>query len=385
MGIVNEVESYVIQYFEEHVPETFVYHSIEHLRFVANMARAIGEAEGLANNNLDIVVTAAWFHDVGYSKSSKEHEEESCRIARGFLESKGAEEGFIAEVEGCIRATKFGVEPNTLNENILSDADLSHTGMENFMDVSNLYRKEVCNLNGKKQSKQEYWEKTLSFIEKVRFYTDYAKENLEPLRITNIEKVKKRLKKIEMGKKNLAPNQNAKSTARGTETMFRLTARNQINLSSIADNKANIMLTINSVLVSVLVSTSAINFNKDISILVPGMILIVACLISLVFAILSVRPKISTGRFAVEDLKKKDVNLLFFGNFYDMPYKKYESGIKEMINDYDFLYNNLIKDQYNLGKVLSQKYRLLTIAYNFFMYGFILAVLTFFVFHLFIK
>ena len=143
------------------------------------------------------------------------------------------------------------------------------------------------------------------------------------------------------------------------------------------------MLTINSVLVSVLVSTSAINLERDFSLLIPGLILVVSCLISLVFAILSVRPKVSSGRFSEDDIKKKDVNLLFFGNFYNMGYPKYEDAVKEMIGDYDFLYNNLIKDQYSLGKVLSKKYRLLTLAYNFFMFGFILSVVTFFIFFLF--
>ena len=187
-----------------------------------------------------------------------------------------------------------------------------------------------------------------------------------------------------MNKDKEKPAKAIKSTARGTETVFRLTARNQINLSSIADNKANIMLTINAVLVSVLVSTSAFSLdNWDLSIQVPGLILVVSCLISLVFAILSVRPKITSGSFSEEDVEKKKVNLLFFGNFYNVPYEKYEAALKNMMEDYDFLYGNLIKDQYYLGKVLSKKYRLLTIAYNFFMFGFIIAVLTFFVFFLF--
>ena len=379
MGILKEVEEYVIKFTEEQVPESFVYHSIEHSRFVANMAINIAKSEGLDDNNLQVVATAAWFHDLGYARSHDNHEEEGCLIAREFLKGKNVGEGFISEVEKCIRATKFGVGAQSVNEKILSDADLAHTGSENFMEISNLYRKEVCNFKQKGCSKLAYWERTLKFLEKIVFYTSYAKENLEAGRLKNIEKVKKRVKKIKMNKETKSEKA-AKSTARGTETVFRLTARNQINLSSIADNKANIMLTINSVIVSVLVSTSAINLERDLSILIPGIILVLSCLVSLVFAILSVRPKVSSGSFSDEDLKNRDVNLLFFGNFFNVAYEKYEGAIKEMIGDYDFLYNNLIKDQYNLGKVLSRKYRLLTLAYNFFMYGFIVSVVTFFIF-----
>jgi hypothetical protein len=163
--------------------------------------------------------------------------------------------------------------------------------------------------------------------------------------------------------------------------MFRLTARNQINLSSIADNKANIMLTLNAVIVSVLMSTSAINFRagQGPNFLVPGLILIIGCLISLVFAILSVRPKYGSGNYSDEDLRDKKINLLFFGNIFKMPYAKYENGVKEMMDDYDYLYGTLTKDQYNLGKVLAQKYKLLSYSYNFFMYSFVVAVIIFFI------
>ncbi len=383
MSILREVEEFVIRYSEEHIPESFVYHSIEHSRFVANMVSTIAEAERLDKKNMEIVIIAAWFHDLGYSKSHDDHEEEGCKITREFLEAKNLDDDFIVQVEKCIRATKLGVEPETLNEKILSDADLSHAGKGNFMELSDLYRKEVCNFEEGKCSKLGYWEKTLNFLNSITFHTNYAKEHLDKVKTENIEKVQKRIKKIKMNKKAEKEAKALKSTARGTETVFRLTARNQINLSSIADNKANIMLTINSVLVSVLVSTSAINLERDFSLLIPGLILVVSCLISLVFAILSVRPKVSSGRFSEDDIKKKDVNLLFFGNFYNMGYPKYEDAVKEMIGDYDFLYNNLIKDQYSLGKVLSKKYRLLTLAYNFFMFGFILSVVTFFIFFLF--
>jgi len=202
---------------------------------------------------------------------------------------------------------------------------------------------------------------------------------MEEIKNQNIKKVEKRIKKLLIENKDIIPRLTIKNTTRGIETMFRLTARNQINLSSIADNKANMMLTINAIIVSVLVSTSAINFqNSQYDIVIPGLILVFGCLISLVFAILSVRPKYNSGKVTDEDLKNRKTNLLFFGNFIKIDYPKYESSVKEMMDDYDYLYGTMIKDQYNLGKVLSQKYKLLTYSYNFFMFSFVIAVLTFF-------
>ena len=376
MEILKEVEIFVTNYYEEKFSNQLSYHSIEHTKLVVNVSKKIAEFENLDTKNKQVLLIAAWFHDIGHAVSHTDHEEESCSIARNFLVEKKLDEELITGVEKTIRSTKMGAAKNTLIEKIIYDADHAHTGLENFMEISNLLRKEVCSLFNKKCSKLEYWIDTLKFLKKVEFLTTYAKNNMDEIKNQNIEKVEKRIRKLQNQKENGIKNN--KTTARGIETMFRLTARNQINLSSIADNKANIMLTINAVIVSVLVSTGALIFtNNGYNIMVPGLILVIGCLISLVFAILSVRPKFGTGNYSDEDLRDRKINLLFFGNIYKMPYSKYENGIKDMMDDYDYLYGSLTKDQYNLGKVLAQKYRLLRYSYNFFMVSFVVAVLTF--------
>ena len=75
--------------------------------------------------------------------------------------------------------------------------------------------------------------------------------------------------------------------------------------------------------------------------------------------------------------KTKKTNLLFFGNFHGMSVEDYEWSMKQMMKDADYLYGSLIKDIYYLGKVLGKKYKFLRIAYNIFMFGFVLAILSF--------
>jgi len=79
------------------------------------------------------------------------------------------------------------------------------------------------------------------------------------------------------------------------------------------------------------------------------------------------------------------VNLLFFGNFYNMEMEDYEWAVKEMMDDPNYLYSSMIRDQYSLGKVISQKYKLLRIAYTIFMIGLILSSVLFAVFILFVS
>ena len=106
-------------------------------------------------------------------------------------------------------------------------------------------------------------------------------------------------------------------------------------------------------------------------------ILTLVCLLTIVFAVLATRPKLSSGKFKDEDVLNKKTNLLFFGNYHQMTLDNYVWGMKEMLKDPDYLYGSMSKDIYSLGVVLGKKYRLLRIAYTVFMFGFVIAVLAF--------
>jgi len=107
--------------------------------------------------------------------------------------------------------------------------------------------------------------------------------------------------------------------------------------------------------------------------------LVAVGLVTVVFAILSVRPNVSAGRFTREDIKNKKTNLLFFGNFHNMGLTEYDWGMKEMMKDSDYLYGSLIKDIYFNGTVLATKYKYLRLSYSVFMYGFVASIVAFIV------
>ncbi|RLD37178.1 MAG: phosphohydrolase, partial [Bacteroidetes bacterium] len=169
----------------------------------------------------------------------------------------------------------------------------------------------------------------------------------------------------------------AKKYSRGVDSMFKLTARNQISLSSIADNKSNILISLNGIIISFGLAAVASKFKEEPAIIIPTVIFIFFSLSTIILAILSTRPNISTGDFSRDDIKKGKVNMLFFGNFYKMKLEEYEMAIKEMINNDQYLYSTMAKDQYALGKVLAKKYNLLRWAYNVFMVGIVVSVIAF--------
>lgn len=166
---------------------------------------------------------------------------------------------------------------------------------------------------------------------------------------------------------------------RGIETMFRTTLNNHNNLSGLVDNKANILLSVNAIIISVSLTTIIPKLDNPTNshLIIPVLILIVTSVIAITFAILATRPSVTKGSFTREEVNEKKANLLFFGNFYKMPYEEYNWAMNELIKDKAYLYNSMIKDLYHLGIVLEKKYSLLRIAYTVFMFGIIISVISF--------
>jgi hypothetical protein len=144
-----------------------------------------------------------------------------------------------------------------------------------------------------------------------------------------------------------------------------------------ADGKAQVMISVNSIIISVTLSVLVARISFYPHFIAPASILLATCLVSITFSILSTRPSISTGKFTEEDIRNKKTNLLFFGNFHRMQLDDYQWGMNQMIKDREYLYNTMMMDIYYLGVVLARKYRYLRIAYTVFMWGLILSVVAF--------
>lgn len=395
MNIQTKVESFVNDLYKNNTPDTLFFHRIEHTKEVVEASKIIGKETDLTVDELEILIISAWFHDVGYTENSKKHEEISIEVARQFLKAEGYQSEKLQKVLDCIAATEIPQEPGNKIEAVLCDADMIHLSKDDFPGKTLLIRKEMNALFEKRINKTEYLKITIDFFNSHTYQTEYGKKILTPGKEKNKEKLIKRLEKRMMKQKKDKKNEirkkdkksevgpdypeKIKSPTRGVESMFRLTANNQISLSSIADNKANILITVNSIILSLIITWLFEKFGEYPKLVIPTLIFLLSSLVTIVFAILTTRPKLSSGTFTKEELDSKNVNLLFFGNFYNMSLEDYEWAIKDMMKDYDGLYGNMIKDQYYLGKVLAKKYKRLRIAYNIFMFGIIFSVLVFIV------
>jgi predicted metal-dependent HD superfamily phosphohydrolase len=391
--LLKRIKAYAENYLTSKIPSELYYHNLEHTRVVVDAAKEIGRACNLSSEEMETVQLAAWLHDTGYSKCNAGHEAESVEITKDVLAKNGASEDKIEQVVNCVQATAYPQNPTNLVEKVMCDADMIHLALPDYFEKSELLRQELSHLKGYEIEKREWTLGNMKFFRHHQYFTEYGKSVLEELKNKNRKKLKKAIKQQENSinvmedleiekkgkeKKKKKKDKKGDKPERGIETMFRTTSHNHLELSSIADNKANIMISINAIIISILVSVLFRKFEEFPNLVAPTILLTVVCLFTTVFAILATRPNVTEGKFHKEDiLSKKKTNLLFFGNFYNMSLEDYEWGIKEIMKDSDYLYSNMIRDIYFLGKVLGRKYKLLRISYTIFMFGFVISILAF--------
>lgn len=167
------------------------------------------------------------------------------------------------------------------------------------------------------------------------------------------------------------------SLKRGVSDMFRTSYRNHIELSAIADNKSNIMISINGIIISIMIASVSTQLNSSSWLLLPTAILVLTCMVSLIYSVLAARPRVSNEKVTLADVRSNRSNILFFGNFYSMDRDDYVTGLEELMSDSERLYNTMARDLHSLGVVLSKKFKLLRVAYNIFMVGLVISVCTF--------
>ena len=183
------------------------------------------------------------------------------------------------------------------------------------------------------------------------------------------EKIKKKKKKNDSG--GLVDN------SKGAQVMFKTALRNHIDLTNIADNKANIILIINAIIITIALPLLSTYASENHHLYVPAFFLLSTNMASIVYGALVTRPGRMQGKTDLTKIKQGKSNLFFFGNFYKMNIEDYRSGVTEIISDKELVDKVSMTDLYYLGQVLGKKYELLRTCYTVFMVGMILTVVTF--------
>ncbi|MCH2490741.1 MAG: DUF5706 domain-containing protein [Flavobacteriales bacterium] len=382
--IIKATDEFVLTLFKEKLPNTFVYHNYRHTKRVYKSINEIIEDSQINVKDATILKLAALLHDTGYTVCRDGHEEESVKIAKEFLNSQDVDQEIIDGVERCIMATKFKGTPEGELEEIIRDADSSHFGKEYFQEASEFLRQEYKSQGIQNFSPREWRDENIKvLIEKHQFYSDYALRNWQKQKEDNLadliksrKKDKKKLKKEEL-KAQLKVKYKDASPDRGIQTFYRTALRNHIKLSDIADTKANILLSVNAIIISLTLANLFSKFDTNPYLIWPTAIFVVSSAVTMILAVIATRPNVTRGEFTKEDVMNKSVNLTFFGNFHKMELSQYQWAIDELLKDRNYIYSSLTKDLYFLGKVLDRKYRILRMTYTIFVLGTIISIIAF--------
>ncbi len=302
--IVIETRKYTQKILNEEMTKDFYYHDFEHTEEVVNSAKEIANVSELSEEETELVLIAAWLHDIGYVKSYENHESESIAMAKAFLVDQNYEEEKIKIVLDAIEATRIPQKPKDKVGKVLCDADLYHLSTGKFMAKSLLLKKEQEAHGNQDRTDDEWKGETIRFANTHSYFTNFGKYVLEPKKGKNIKK----LRKAKIGKdtdtyvgvlqaklvklQNRYDKERELKPTRGIETMFRITSKNHLTLSGMADNKANIMISVNAIILSIILSVLFRKFETDPQLVIPALTLMFTSLSTIVFAILATRPNI---------------------------------------------------------------------------------------------
>lgn len=386
--LIAKAETYVRAHVAAHFPPTLRFHTIDHMAEVAKAVKQLATQAGLGKEDTNALRIAAWFHDSAYYLGAQGHEARSADLAAEFLRAENEDAAVIDRVRSLILATRPDAPANGELEAMIKDADLGHIAQDSYPQQLDALREEVEATQATRYKKKAWIVENIAFLEGTTFRSEAARtlwnegreRNLAALRNTLEERAaKKQEEKSEKEMKVVtkAEQQKKKETERGVETLFRVTLNNHTRLSQIADNKANMMLSVNALIISVVLSGLGPKLDTNPELLVPSGLLVFTCVSSIITATLATRPKVTHGTTSKEDILARKANLLFFGNFHAMKLDDFKWGMNEVMNDRDYLYGSMTQDLYFLGRVLHKKYRFLHLTYTVFMIGICASVIAF--------
>jgi hypothetical protein len=389
-----KLSSQAFRLYVEKADDRLFYHNLAHTGRLLESVNRMNDHFKLDDKNYFIVCAALWLYDLEQIYSGN-GEIKTITLSEELLNNPEINEGEREEIMNCILAAKGLRQPVTLNEKIVCDAVFFYLGSPYFSEYNRLRRREAEAMKNEKIKGAVWRSGTVSLFQNHQFQTSFCQdllnktkeENLKTLINLHDEKQLNKLSHLENQHQNnnvneLRGNGYALRTAHppgwkykskhhlsGVETVFRNSSSNHLNLSVMADNKAFIMISVNSILISLGIGLIIGKFVLIPKLFVPTVLLLFVNVFTIIYSVLATRPGLMKGKFTMEDVQNKKVDLLFFGNFFKMPLVDFEYGMKQMMDDSDFLYDNLIRDIYAQGQILGRKFRLLRWSYNIFMYG----------------
>lgn len=403
---LEQVELWATKVITTEFSDKLVFHDIDHTHKVVSGVKEIAKAEGISAEDKELCLIAGWLSCIGFrdldtwGKMNKPMDLfincSKCtkNISEEYLRSIDYPEDKIEKVIALLEDADIGHEPKTHLGKILADASTIELALKKGKKRLELRYQELLLTDAISVGKRGFYEVLLEYLLSHKYYTEYAQKEFSPRKdhlIKSVEKEKKEIGKSEQlalkKELNISDEElkklkkNLKSVKgrdeRGIQTMFRTTSRNHYTLNQMVDRKANIMISVNAIILSLILSRIIGTIDTFCIHNAPILLMLITSVVSIIFAIIAITPSQSHGEFTEQEVREKQGNLLYFGNYHNMAFREYNWGMLQMLNDSDYLYTSMIKDLYFLGQMLNRKYKHIRISLGVFMIGFVFTVIFF--------
>ena len=190
MSRYDKVYSFMTEKLEAEMPAKLSYHSLNHILDVLNSAIRLAELEELSEQDSELLKVAVLFHDAGFIKTIRGHEEVGCNMAKEILPGYGFSNIEIEAISGMVMATKYPPTPKTLMEKIICDADLDYLGRDDFFEIGNKLFNELRS-QGSLSSENEWNSLQVNFLSTHKYFTIAANQLREEKKKMHLQEVKK--------------------------------------------------------------------------------------------------------------------------------------------------------------------------------------------------
>jgi len=383
--ILVETRNFVSSFYENEL-NSDDYYTNDLTNNIIDLSQTISKESGLTSSESEITLIASYLLYPAFIKKD-------ISTIRDFLSSQDYSE--TDKVIEVIDKVLNNEHPQSNIEEVLWDSHFSYLAHPTFLNTDAVFRAK----SGTSFSDLEWYEISQKVFIQHSYYTEYGQQEFNESKDANYQKVLKFIKKLQKMqdtelekmlkldgnelkdlKKKLSKIENRPE--RGVETLYRLASKNLYTRLTMVDNKGNILISINAIIISITLGSVLSRLEEDPHLLLPIVLLLVTNLGSILFAILATRPPKTKGVFSINDITKSSANLLSFDNFFNMKREDYHQSMDHVANNADVLYSNITEDIFSMGKRLGTKYHYLRFSYNIFLYGLMISVLGFLLCHI---
>jgi len=192
----SEAKEYIVKRLVKELSKDLYYHGSHHTMDVVRSISVLAKEEGISGEDYYLLLTAGYFHDSGFLYKYESNESVGVKIARKVLPDLEYTEEQIEVIAGIIMATSNKIEPVTILQKIMCDADHDYFGRKDYDKVAVTLRKELGEFESK-FTDAEWLQLQINYLEnKHKYYTKTSESLRASKKDVRIQKLKEELEKL---------------------------------------------------------------------------------------------------------------------------------------------------------------------------------------------